>query len=164
MFCACLCVRLSLHPLWVWVYMCLMWHNRGFRFLSVSFCVIVVNVPSWTQHTLSTVTRSHWPSVTGLPGLPYTVCPQAVAAIWFTNKNHSKVCPNFCTPRVSARTRLNFRYIFKEIAAKIRLDLMQIKCYLSFSMNREICQYFDFFPVCIYVILLFAEYISYTKI
>lgn len=46
---ACVCVTVGL-------YMCLKWHNRGFRFFAVSFCVIVLNVLSSTQHTLSTVT------------------------------------------------------------------------------------------------------------
>lgn len=46
------------------------------------------------------------PSVTCLLGLPYTVCPQAVAAIWSANKRHSKVCPHFCTVKVRAGTRL----------------------------------------------------------
>lgn len=115
-------------------------HDRSFGFFAASSWVIVLNVLSWTQHTLSTVTRSLWPSVAGLPGLPYTVCPQAVAAIWFCNKSHSKVCPHFCTPWVSARTRLNFASLFKEIAMKIRFDLLQLKGFRSFSMLREICQ------------------------
>lgn len=118
-------VCVCLHALCVWVHMCLKWQNRSFRFFSVSLCAIVLNVLSWTQHTLSTVTRSHWPSVTGLPGLPYTVCPQAVAAIWFTNKSHWEVCPNFCTPRFSARTWLNVIYNIKEIGAKIRIYVMR---------------------------------------
>lgn len=86
------------------VYVSKVTQNRSFRFFLVS--LIVLNELSWPQHTLSAVTRSLEPSVTCLPGLPYTVCPQAVAAIWFTNESHLKVCPNFRTLRVSTRTQL----------------------------------------------------------
>lgn len=97
------------YAVFVWLSISLKWYNRSLRFFLISFCVILLNVLSWPRHTLSTVTRSLEPSVTCLPGLPYTICPQAVAAIWSTNKSHLKVCPNFLyTKGVSARTQLNF--------------------------------------------------------
>lgn len=152
----CLSCRPSVSPYIVCVglySMSLKWYNRSFRFFLISFGVIVLNVLFWPQLTLSTVTRSLEPSVTCLPGLLHTVCPQAVAAIWFTIKSHLKVCPNFCTLRVSAGTQLNFGCLLKEILAKIRVR--QIKCYSWFSMNWEICQYLDFFSIS----LLFIYYI-----
>lgn len=57
------------------------WYNTSLGFFLISFCVILLNVLSWPQHTLSTVTRSLPPSVTCLPGLAHTICPQAVCAI-----------------------------------------------------------------------------------
>lgn len=69
---------------------------------SVSFCWMCF--PDLGTHCQQSP-RSLEPSVTCLPGLPYTICPQAVAAIWSTNKSHLKVCPNFLyTKGVRART------------------------------------------------------------
>lgn len=51
----------------------------------------------------------------GLPGLPYTVCPQAVAAIWFVNKSHLKVCPIFCPLRVRTRTQFHVGCTFEKM-------------------------------------------------
>lgn len=88
--------------------------QRPLRSSSWSHSVPWLRCPDCSTHC-PTVPRSLLPSVTRLLGLPYTVCPQAVAAIWSANKRHSKVCPNFCTVKVRAGTRLKPGSKFTEV-------------------------------------------------
>lgn len=93
------------------------------QMLQVLLCLFQCLFAEWAVLKAANTVHSHSDHLLrGLLGLPYAVCPQAVAAIWFTNKSHLKVCPNFYTQRVSDRTQFNFGCIFKQTVAEVEVD------------------------------------------
>lgn len=93
--------------------------------------VIVLNV-CFLKHT--TVQHDHLSQP--CPDFP-TVCPQAVSAIWFTNKRHWKVCPTFTLSEtlLESTAQLLLAFCKKQSHPKMTVNNT---VYLVFSFSFEL--------------------------